>query len=127
MRQPGHPGVAGPPYTSQDQSHGPCYVLCPRRRRKGERLVLAILEPPDPVSSRSTPSYPAPVQIGTRRVVVSPPGRPLEWRLDVVPVYRPVPAWHTRARRLRAQGLSYRAIALDVDKHEWSVRTLLKG
>jgi hypothetical protein len=128
MRQPGEPGFAGPLYTSHDQTPGSCYVLCPKRWRKGERHVLAVLEPLSTTSHASTrTSYKPPKQIGTRRIAVWPHGRPLEWRISVVPVFKPVPAWHVRARQLHAQGLSYRAIGLEVDKHMKAVQNLLKS
>lgn len=104
--------IAGPPYRTAAQWHGPCYVFDPEDWRHGWREVVAVL-PPIPPRPRRVRIYAAsrPVMTQETRLVATwPKGRPLDWSLKAVPVARRVPAWHTRARELRARGLSVRAI-----------------
>lgn len=108
--------VAPPPYVSPEQLPGPCFVLCPKAWRKGERKVLRVLLPkvaavksPKPVIYR-----PATVPGETREVVTWPKGRPWDWRIEVVPVMRPEPIWHTRARALKSRGISIRQIMAEL-------------
>ena len=122
MRNPGTPGLAGPIYTTAEQQPGPCYVLCPRRWRKGERYVLAVLEPLTVYANRRPRSFKQPSPLGTKKVVTWPKDRPLEWRLTNIPTYKPIPAWHIQAQRLRASGMSYRAIAAEVGKDKRAVQ-----
>lgn len=104
--------IAGPPYRTEMQWHGPCYVLDPDDYMAGWREVQAIL-PPIPPRLRRAKIYAAiraVVTKATRTVCTWPRGRPLDWRLEAVPVMRQEAAWHTRARELRARGLSIRAV-----------------
>lgn len=126
MREPGTPGFAGPLFITADQLPGPCYVLCPKRWRKGVRFILATLQPLIPTPAQAI-SFAPRQQIGTRQVVTFPRGRPLEWRLVDEPVYKEAPAWHIEARRLRAQKMSQRKIAKIVGKSKRAVELACLG
>lgn len=104
--------IAGPPYRTESRWHGPCYVLDPAEWAKGWREVVAIL-PAIPRLIKRPRIYAAARRVltqETRQVVAWPESRPWETRLVAVPVLRREPGWHTRARELRARGLSVRSI-----------------
>jgi hypothetical protein len=104
--------IAGPPYRTAEQWHGPCYILSPDDWVAGWREVIAVLPPIQPKPRRAriyARSRPVATQ-ATRTVAVWPKGRPLDWRLVDAPVMRREPGWYTRAREMRARGLSVRSI-----------------
>lgn len=104
--------IAGPPYRTESQWHGPCYVLDPDEWANGWREVIAVI-PAIPPRRRRVRIYAAARRVftgETRRVVTFPKGRPWDTRLVDAPVLRREPRWHTRARELRARGVSVRAI-----------------
>lgn len=105
--------IAGPPYRTSEQWHGPCYVFDPVDWEAGWREVVAVLPPIPRRAPRRAKIYAAARSVLTRavrRVVSWPKGRPLDWRLVDELVVRPAPAWHAQARALRARGLSIRAV-----------------
>jgi hypothetical protein len=102
---------AGPPVRTADQFSGPCYVLSVKDFKHGVRTVVAELPAIAPSRKRRrkliVPVQPAFTPKPSAAGVDWPKGRPLDWEL----VARPIePDWHTRARDLRAQGLSVREI-----------------
>lgn len=81
--------VALPPYVSSEQLHGPCFVLCPKAWRRGERKVLRVILPKLPALKRLQPVLYQPSVSGRGGAE---------------------PLWHARARALRAAGMSIRRI-----------------
>lgn len=94
---------------TDEYRHGPCYVLCPVAWMRGERVVLEVIEPAREGRAQRK-REPMVVGFGIRRMVVWPPGEPLNWRLVNVPVQQSEPRWASRARKLRALGWSIRRI-----------------
>jgi hypothetical protein len=109
--------IAGPPYRTADQVCGPCYVLSVKAWKKGIRTEVAVLPAILPKRRRPkrvlAPVRPRVRAQAARNIVTWPEGRPLEWAI----VRAAEPGWHTRARELRAQGLSIREIMMAVGVH----------
>lgn len=104
--------IAGPPYRTAEQWHGPCYVLSPEDFVAGWREVIAII-PAIPRRVRQVRIYAKARQVLTdqmRRIITWPRGKPLEWQFEDVPMRKREPGWHTRARELRSRGMSVRNI-----------------
>ncbi len=119
--------IAGPPYRTSAQWHGPCYVLDPDDPTRVITVIPAI--PPRPRRQRVYVAVSRRVVTeATRRVVWSPPGRPWDLRFKLIPVLRQEPGWHARARELRAKGLSIRAVMRELGvKDNAGMQRVLRG
>jgi hypothetical protein len=91
MLRPNRP-IALPPYRSPEQFHGPCYVLCADAWNDlGWREVVRVLPPRLPPLKRP------------RIVLYAPPVRAGGSKANE-------PLWHAKARLMRSQGATVRAI-----------------
>lgn len=102
--------IAGKPYRSPEQQHGPCYILDPDAWMAGERVVIGVIAAKNPLVADLPQRERRPSPSETRRVLAWPRGRAWDWFWTIVDVAPQEPAWAGRARELRRAGWSIRRI-----------------